>query len=77
MPSWCRSSGIRAIPARTAARGAAVLLISEDLDELFALSDRIGVLSQGRLSPPEPVEDLTVESVGLLMAGHGLERNAA
>jgi simple sugar transport system ATP-binding protein len=49
--------------------GAAVLLISEDLDELFALSDRIGVMAQGVLSPPEPAEALTPERLGFLMAG--------
>jgi general nucleoside transport system ATP-binding protein len=58
-------------------RGAAVVLISEDLDELFALSDRIAVLSQGRLSAAEPVEELTIERVGLLMAGHDLESPAS
>jgi simple sugar transport system ATP-binding protein len=52
------------------ARGAAVVLISEDLDELLGLSDRIAVLAQGRLSPAEPVESLTLERLGLLMAGH-------
>jgi ABC-type uncharacterized transport system ATPase subunit len=54
-------------------RGAAVVLISEDLDELFALSDRIAVLSQGRLSAAELVEEVTIERVGLLMAGHDVE----
>jgi general nucleoside transport system ATP-binding protein len=57
--------------------GAAVVLISEDLDELFALSDRIAVLSQGRLSTAESVEELTIERVGLLMAGHDLESPAS
>lgn len=51
-------------------RGAAILLISEDLDELFALSDRIAVIAQGRLSPAEPVETLGIAKLGLLMAGH-------
>jgi simple sugar transport system ATP-binding protein len=50
-------------------RGAGVLLISEDLDELLALSDRIAVLAGGRLSPAEPVETLTLERLGLMMAG--------
>jgi general nucleoside transport system ATP-binding protein len=50
--------------------GAAVVLISEDLDELLALSDRVAVMTRGTLSIPEPVEMLTVERLGLLMAGH-------
>ena len=50
-------------------RGAGIVLISEDLDELMGLSDRIGVMTGGRLSPPEPVEGLTVARLGLLMGG--------
>jgi simple sugar transport system ATP-binding protein len=57
-------------------RGAAVVLISEDLDELLALSDRIAVLTRGRLSAAEPVETLTLERLGLLMAGHAEEQTA-
>jgi ABC-type multidrug transport system ATPase subunit len=57
-------------------RGAGVLLISEDLDELLALSDRIAVLAGGRLSPAEPVEGVTLDRVGLLMAGRGADPNA-
>ena len=52
-------------------RGAGVLLISEDLDELLAVCDRIGVMVRGTLSYPEPVETLTLERLGLLMAGQG------
>ncbi|MBS7539777.1 ABC transporter ATP-binding protein [Ancylobacter lacus] len=51
-------------------RGAAVLLISEDLDELFALADRIAVIHAGRLSPALPAEGLDLRRVGLMMAGH-------
>jgi simple sugar transport system ATP-binding protein len=51
------------------ARGGAVLLISEDLEELFALSDRIAVLYSGRVMAEMPIEKATVERVGLLMAG--------
>jgi simple sugar transport system ATP-binding protein len=51
------------------ARGAAVLLISEDLDELFAIADRIAVMFQGVLS--EPRRDWTVAAIGLAMAGSG------
>jgi general nucleoside transport system ATP-binding protein len=49
--------------------GSAVLVISEELDELFTLCDRIAVLTAGRLSPPQPRSQLTVEAVGLLMTG--------
>jgi simple sugar transport system ATP-binding protein len=49
--------------------GSAVLVVSEELDELFTLCDRIAVLTAGRLSAPQPVSQLSVEAVGLLMAG--------
>ena len=49
--------------------GAAVLVVSEDLEELFEISDRIAVISNGRLSPAKRTGDTTVEEVGRLMAG--------
>jgi simple sugar transport system ATP-binding protein len=51
------------------ARGGGVLLISEDLEELFALSDRIAVLYAGRVMADMPIAQASVERVGLLMAG--------
>jgi len=51
------------------ARGAGILLISEDLDELLALSDRVAVMARGQLSEPEPTERVTIERLGLMMAG--------
>jgi general nucleoside transport system ATP-binding protein len=52
-----------------AKKGAAVLLFSEDLDEVFALSDRIAVIYEGKIMDIIPSEKATVEQVGLLMAG--------
>lgn len=51
--------------------GAAILLISEDLDELLTLSDRIAVLYEGRLFGPFPTEQTDRSHLGLLMAGGG------
>ncbi|MFM7849719.1 MAG: ABC transporter ATP-binding protein [Rubrivivax sp.] len=51
------------------AAGAAVLLISEDLDEILALADRIAVIHHGRLTPAEPTERWTLARIGLAMAG--------
>jgi simple sugar transport system ATP-binding protein len=51
-------------------RGVAIVLISEDLDELLALSDRVAVMARGRLSRPHAVETVTREQLGLMMAGH-------
>ncbi len=52
-----------------AARGAAVLVISQDLDEIFEICDRIAVIYDGRLSRAWPVEEMTPERAGLLMGG--------
>ncbi|KMK66205.1 ABC transporter ATP-binding protein [Puniceibacterium sp. IMCC21224] len=54
-------------------RGAAVVLISEDLDEIMALSDVIHVISQGRLSPGFARGSKTPAELGVWMAGHGFE----
>ena len=51
--------------------GAAVLVISEDLEELFALADRIAVISAGRLSAARPAAELTVGEVGRVLGGAG------
>jgi simple sugar transport system ATP-binding protein len=51
------------------ARGAAVLLISEDLDEILAIADRVAVIHAGRLTAAKPVAEWTLESIGLAMAG--------
>ena len=49
--------------------GAAILLISEDLDEILALSDRIAVIYEGRIMAILPRAEATPERLGLLMAG--------
>ena len=49
--------------------GAAILLISEDLEELFEISDRIAVIAEGRLSPAKATASTDMEEVGLLMGG--------
>ena len=53
------------------ARGAAILLVSSELDEIRALSDRIAVLFEGRLVATLTATEATEEQLGLLMAGHG------
>jgi len=49
--------------------GTAILLISEDLDEILALSDRIAVIYEGRIMDIVNREEATAEGLGLLMAG--------
>ncbi|WP_421696279.1 ABC transporter ATP-binding protein [Aestuariivirga sp.] len=51
------------------AAGRAVLVISEDLDELMTLSDRIAVIYEGRIAGVLTAEDVTVSKLGLLMNG--------
>ena len=46
-----------------------MLVISQDLDEIFEIADRIAVISRGQLSEAYPAAELTAEKIGLLMAG--------
>jgi len=62
---------IHALLRAQRARGAATLLISEDLDELLALADRIAVLYEGRVVGTVPPSGADPERIGLLMAGVG------
>ena len=57
-------------------RGAAILLISEDLDELLSLSDRIAVIYEGKIFGEVPPEDERIEEIGLMMAGSTTEVEA-
>ncbi|MFD2205439.1 ABC transporter ATP-binding protein [Kiloniella antarctica] len=50
-------------------RGAGILLISEDLDELFSLCDRICVMYHGKLTQPYEAKSVSTSQVGLMMAG--------
>ena len=72
-PTWgvdaAASAAIRQALVDLAARGAAVVVISQDLDELFEISDRIAVIHAGHLSAPLPARSATREEIGLLMAG--------
>ncbi len=58
----------RILAARNA--GAAVLLISEDLDELIELADRILVMSEGRIAYETPNQNVDISVIGSYMAGH-------
>jgi len=57
--------------------GAAILLISLELDEVLALSDAIAVLFRGRLSEPIPAAEATRDGIGLMMAGQGFPTGEA
>jgi ABC-type uncharacterized transport system ATPase subunit len=52
-------------------RGAGVLLISADLDEIWALSDRVAVIYEGRIVAVKDIDETDQQEIGLLMAGGG------
>ncbi len=75
-PTWGVDAGAAAAIHQAlfdlADEGAALVVVSQDLDELFLVADRIAVLDGGRLAAPRPVAELDAETVGLLMGGvHG------
>ncbi|MCZ6488108.1 MAG: ABC transporter ATP-binding protein [Gammaproteobacteria bacterium] len=49
--------------------GAAILVISEELEELFEISDRIAVIANGRLSPAKKLADTNIDEIGVWMSG--------
>ncbi len=57
--------------------GAAILLISEDLDELLAVSDRIAVIYEGHIMDIVPAQEADVEELGLMMAGTAVKQQVA
>jgi general nucleoside transport system ATP-binding protein len=72
-PTWGVDAGAAAAIYRAvlalAENGTTVVIISQDLDEIFLICDRVAVIAGGRLSPPVPVKDATIEQIGLLMGG--------
>ena len=72
-PTWGVDVGAAAFIRQSlidlARQGCAVLVISEDLDELFEVSDQIAVIAQGRLSPLVSIEKTHVQEIGLWMSG--------
>ncbi|WP_084649824.1 ABC transporter ATP-binding protein [Stappia stellulata] len=72
-PTWGVDAGAAALIRQElidlSRHGAAVLVISQDLDEIFEIADRVAVISRGKLSEAIPSNKLTRERVGLLMGG--------
>lgn len=64
------TEGVRKILLDERNQGAAILLISEELDEIFGISDRVAVIYEGRIMGELPTESADREHVGLMMAGH-------
>ncbi|MCL4187967.1 MAG: ABC transporter ATP-binding protein [Rhodobacteraceae bacterium] len=77
-PTWgvdaAAAATIRQALIDLAAGGAAVVVISQDLDELLELAHRFAALNEGRLSAARPVEGLTLREIGLMLGGaHGMQ----
>ncbi|WP_299663183.1 ABC transporter ATP-binding protein [uncultured Ruegeria sp.] len=77
-PTWgvdaAAAASIRQAILDLAAKGTAVVCISQDLDELMEISDSFAALNEGRLSAPREATGLTVDEIGLMMGGaHGME----
>ena len=73
-PTWGVDAGSAAFIHQAlidlAAKGSAIIVISQDLDELLALCDTLSVINLGVLSEARPVADVTVQELGLMMGGH-------
>jgi simple sugar transport system ATP-binding protein len=78
-PTWGVDAGaaaaIHQAILQLAKEGTTVLVISQDLDELMTICDRIAVIADGRLTEAEPAADLTIERIGINMGGQA-ERSA-
>ena len=77
-PTWgvdaSAAAAIRQALLDLAAAGAAIVVISQDLDELMEISDRFAALNEGRLSAPVEAAGLMVDQIGLMLGGaHDLE----
>ena len=72
-PTWGVDAGAASVIRRAlidlAQRGSAVLVISQDLEEIFSICDKIAVIHHGKLSREHPAAEMTAEKVGLLMGG--------
>lgn len=79
-PTWGVDAGAAAVIRQAlldlSSRGSAVLVISQDLDELAEIADRIAVMFHGHLSPPVAAHEATREKLGLLMGGASTEADA-
>jgi len=81
-PTWGVDAGAAAFIHQAlldmAQKGSAIVVISQDLDELLALCDTLCVINQGRLSAPMQVQNASIEQIGLLMGGvHGQENSSS
>jgi simple sugar transport system ATP-binding protein len=80
-PTWgvdaSAAAAIRQALMDLAGKGAAVVVISQDLDELIEVSDNFCDLNEGHLTRPRPTKGLTVEEIGLMLGGMEEEQEVA
>ncbi|MBR9843448.1 MAG: ABC transporter ATP-binding protein [Rhodobacteraceae bacterium] len=80
-PTWgvdaAAAAAIRQSLLDLAAEGAAIVVISQDLDELMEISDHFGALNEGRLSDIRPAIGLSIDEIGLMMGGADASEGAA
>lgn len=76
-PTWGVDAGakkfIHQILLNLAASGSAILIISQDLDEIYEISDKIAVLFEGQLSPTYAMKEMSNQKIGLLMGGESIK----
>jgi simple sugar transport system ATP-binding protein len=80
-PTWGVDAGaaaaIHQALFKLAQDGTAIVVVSQDLDELMVVTDRLAVINLGTLSPAMSTAEASIEQIGLLMGGlHGLESEA-
>ena len=79
-PTWgvdaAAAAFIRQSILNLASNDSAVVVISQDLDELFEICDTFSVLTNGRMSKSHNIRSLSSEDVGLLMGGSDLDRKS-
>lgn len=72
-PTWGVDAGaatlIRNALIRQRSGGSAILVVSEELDELFEICDELVVMSEGKISPQVKTKDVSVEEIGRWMSG--------
>ena len=80
-PTWgvdaAAAASIRQALLDLAAEGAAIVVISQDLDELMEIADHFGALNEGRLSEIRPAIGLSIDEIGLMMGGADTSEGAA
>lgn len=78
-PTWGVDAGaaslIRQKLIDLSRNGASIVVISQDLDEIFEIADRVAVISEGTLSEAYAIDEITREQIGLLMGGMSLEES--